>query len=205
MLLRIQKDESLRSYVERNLFVPNTILDNDAAESFSCCNWNSSQVKLVADLLGWHGCYGFNKLLHQHTAYSWKVVLKSRFNYSYSGDAYLNTQENFDSLSKVRAYCPVCAKEDKQNLGYSYWRRIHPDVQVCAKHNVVLLTTCQFCNRPFARGGHTVSVMWSGWVNIQLSHWCSLKRTVWLLLMASSNSDRLSISSPCSKSALTSR
>jgi hypothetical protein len=162
MLLRIQKDESLRSYVERNLFVLNTFLDNDAAEIFSRCNWSSSQVKLIADLLGWHGCYGFNKLLHQHTAHPWKVALKSRFNHSYSDDAYLTKQENFDSLSKVRAYCPVCAKEDKKNLGYSYWRRLHPDVQVCAKHNVVLLTTCQFCNRPFARGGHAVSVMWAG-------------------------------------------
>lgn len=162
MLLRIQKDESLRSYVERNLFVPNTVFDNEAAESFSRCNWNSTQLKLIAELLGWHGCYGFNKLLHHHTDYPWEVVLKSRFNYSYSDDAYLSKQRNFDSLSTVRAYCPVCAKEDKQSLGYSYWRRIHPDVQVCAKHNVVLLKTCQFCHRPFARGGHAVSVMWGG-------------------------------------------
>lgn len=162
MLLRIQQNESLRSYVERNLFVPNTGLDGEAFQSLSHWNWDSSHVKLIAKLLGLHGCYGFNKLLHGHTIYPWEGVLKSRFNHSYSDHEYISDHTIFGSLSAVRSYCPICAREDKLQLGYSYWRRIFPEVKVCAKHNVVLLTACQFCDKPFSRSGHAGSVMWSG-------------------------------------------
>lgn len=162
MLLRIQKNESLRSYVERNLFVLHTSLDSEIFESLSHCDYDNSQVKVIANLLGWHGCYGFNKLLHAYTTYPWQAVLKSRFNHSYSNNEYICNFTKFDSLSAMKSYCPVCAKEDRIQLGYSYWRRILPEVKVCAKHNVVLLTACQFCDKPFAKGGHAASVMWSG-------------------------------------------
>lgn len=162
MLLRIQKNESLRSYVERNIFVPNTSIDSQVFQSLSRWDWHSSEVKIIAKLLGWHGCYGFNKLLHGHTIYPWESLLKSRLNHSYSGHVYISDYQRFDSLSAVRSYCPICAKEDKLQLGYSYWRRIFPEVKVCAKHNVLLLTACEFCDKPFARSGHAVSVMWGG-------------------------------------------
>ncbi|WP_135187494.1 hypothetical protein [Pseudomonas amygdali] len=161
MLLRIQKDESLRSYVERNRFVPGTNLEINTSKTLSHCHMDSSAVRKIADILGWQGCYGFNKLLHEHTKSPSRYVFKSKFDYSYSGFDYLNGH-CFDSLTRNRPYCPVCAKEDKIKLGYSYWRRIHHDVSVCPKHNVTLLTICQFCNKPFARGGHAVNVMWSG-------------------------------------------
>ncbi|RMR08480.1 hypothetical protein ALP10_200019 [Pseudomonas syringae pv. helianthi] len=57
MLLRIQKNESLRSFVERSLFIPNAGLSDEAVKALSAWNWNSYHVKLIAKLLGWHGCY----------------------------------------------------------------------------------------------------------------------------------------------------
>lgn len=162
MLLRIQKNETLRSFVERSLFIPNAGLSDEAVKALSAWNWNSYHVKLIAKLLGWHGCYGFNKLLHGHTIYPCQSVLKSRFNQSYSDDEYISDRTVFAALSAERSYCPVCAREDKLKLGYSYWRRTFPGVKVCAKHNVLLLSACQFCDKPFARTGHVESVMWTG-------------------------------------------
>lgn len=162
MLLRIQKDESLRSYVERNRFLPGTNLEINTSKILSHCHWDSSAVIKIANVLGWQGCYGFNKFLHAHTQSPWRYVFKSKFDYSYSDFAYLSSTNYLDSLTNHRPYCPVCAKEDKIKLGYSYWRRIHREVRVCPKHNVVLLTVCQFCDKPFARGGHAVNVMWTG-------------------------------------------
>ncbi len=168
MPLKIRKNESLRSYVERNLFVPNSGLENEKFQGLARSNWDSSQVKLIAEFLGWHGCRGFNKLLHRHTKYPWQSLLKSRFNHSYSDHEYISERTIFDSVSALRSYCPVCAMEDKLKLGYSYWRRVLPEVKVCAKHNVILLTECQFCDKPFAGSGHAGSVMWSGCSGRQL-------------------------------------
>ncbi|WP_372490331.1 hypothetical protein [Pseudomonas sp. WHRI 8519] len=33
----------------------------------------------------------------------------------------------------------MCVSEDIRSLGYSYWRRFHPHVTICVKHNVDLL------------------------------------------------------------------
>lgn len=37
-------------------------------------------------------------------------------------------------------FCPLCAKEDKKQLGEFYWHRLHqlPDVKVCHVHNIFL-------------------------------------------------------------------
>ncbi|WP_409373327.1 TniQ family protein [Pseudomonas baltica] len=144
MLLRIQKNESLRSFVERSRFIPNAGLRDEAFKALSDWNWNSYHVKLIAKLLGWDGCYGFNKLLHGHTIYPWQSVLKSRFNQSYSDHEYISNRTVFAALSAERSYCPVCARDDELQLGYSYWRRTFPGVRVCAKHNVLLLSACQY-------------------------------------------------------------
>jgi hypothetical protein len=72
MLLRIQPEESLRSYVERNLYLQlyNSDLDYLKKPSLRYCHWDGWQVKIIANIMGWHGCYGFNKLLHLHTSES---------------------------------------------------------------------------------------------------------------------------------------
>lgn len=66
MLLRIQPDESLRSYVERNLLLQlrNAGLDVFRTSSFRYYSRDNSQVISIAEILGWYGCYGFNKLVH---------------------------------------------------------------------------------------------------------------------------------------------
>ncbi len=164
MLLRIQPDESLRSYVERNLYLQfrNSDLDILKSAELRYFSWSNRQVKLVGSIMGWHGCYGFNKLVHLHSDYPFRSVFKPAKFLAYSGAEYVYGQYCFDSLADTRTYCPLCVNEDIQSLGYSYWRRLHPHVTVCAKHNVDLLSYCQFCEQPFSRDGHSVQVMWSG-------------------------------------------
>lgn len=92
MLLRIQPDESLRSYVERNLFLQR---DSPALEifrtpEFRYCRWHSKQVIPIANMFGWHGCYGFNKLVHSHTNYPVHGVLKSNSSFSYSASEFVS-------------------------------------------------------------------------------------------------------------------
>lgn len=164
MLLRIQPDESLRSFVDRNLYLQPRNSDIDFFKQIAprCLHWRRDTVVSISKIMGWHGCYGFNKLVHLHTYYPIRGVLKSKGNLSYSGSEFINDSYLFDSLLYKRAYCPLCVKEDIQLLGYSYWRRLYPYVTVCAKHNVNLLRNCQFCEQPFSRDGHAVRVMWSG-------------------------------------------
>ena len=163
MLLRIQRDESLRSYVERNLYVHWKSPAVDFLRELPYCHYDNGTAAFIAELFGWKGCYGYNKLLHLHTSIPWHRVLKSKYDHSYSGSTFLpGYQCIFDNLKNTRSYCPLCVLEDINELGYSYWRRIPSRISVCATHNVKLLTKCDFCGKPFSRDGHAVNVMWSG-------------------------------------------
>ncbi|MCE0962194.1 hypothetical protein [Pseudomonas putida] len=164
MLLRIQPDESLRSYVERNLYLQfrNSDLDILKSADLRYYSWSNRQIKLLASIMGWHGCYGFNKLVHLHTDYPFRNVFKPTKLLAYSGTEFVSGRYCFDSLATTRTYCPLCVSEDIKSLGYSYWRRFHPHITVCAKHNVDLLSSCEFCEQPFSRDGHSIQVMWSG-------------------------------------------
>ncbi|MGE8303743.1 MAG: TniQ family protein [Pseudomonas kermanshahensis] len=164
MLLRIQPDESLRSFVERNLFLQRHThsVEIFGAPEFRYRRWGNKQVITIAKLLGWDNCYGFNKLLHSHTDYTVHGVFKAKDGHSYSANEFGLGFFCFDDFSKTRSYCPMCAKEDLCVRGYSYWRRNHPLVVVCAKHNVDLLSKCPFCGKPFSVHGHSLDVIWSG-------------------------------------------
>lgn len=134
MLLRIQPDESLRSFVERNLFLQRHThaVEIFGAPEFRYRRWRNKQVITIAKLLGWDNCYGFNKLLHSHTDYTVHGVFKAKDGHSYSANEFGLGFFCFDDFSKTRSYCPMCAKEDLCVRGYSYWRRNHPLVVVCA-------------------------------------------------------------------------
>ncbi|NVZ75196.1 hypothetical protein HX859_09895 [Pseudomonas gingeri] len=161
MLLRIHSDESLRSYVERNLFLNWKDPAVDGLSRLSKYALCSMEVKVIASILGWPGCYGFNRLLHHHTDYPLRSVFKDLRDISYSQWTYLNGEHWFGTNTKTCSFCPECVRDDLSTLGYSYWRRTYQsDVAVCSKHNVILITTCPFCDRPFSRDGHSLDVMW---------------------------------------------
>lgn len=125
--------------------------------------FDTNEVKIIASILGWPGCYGFNRLLHHHTAYPLKSVFKDHHDMSYSQRIYITGGQWFGTFTKTCSFCPECVRVDLRKLGYSYWRRSYQtDIAVCAKHNVMLIDSCPFCDKPFSRGGHSLDVMWKG-------------------------------------------
>lgn len=164
MLLRIQREESIRSYVERNIYLNRNDSSVNVFAQLSKFSIRSYEIKNIAKTMGWFGCYGFNKLLHKHTYYPVESIFKNIQDISYSGDEYHRGGNSYGSERNIAAFCPECVREDLKSLGFSYWRRLHHDtkwsLKVCAKHNVLLITLCQFCGKPFSYQGHGLDIMW---------------------------------------------
>ena len=58
---------------------------------------------------------------------------------------YRDTHRLFSMMSRAESdgylkYCPVCAEEDRQKYGETYWHRSHQirNMQICIKHNCML-------------------------------------------------------------------
>ncbi|WP_133298306.1 hypothetical protein [Pseudomonas sp. GL93] len=161
MLLRIQRDESIRSFVERNIFILGKGLFP---------NWYVSKrittedIRYIASLLKWHGCFGFNRVLHNHTHQPLQSFFKNFQDMAYSGSKYIAEFADVDpAFPKSLTFCPECVKADLATLGFSYWRRASLEsVGVCAIHNVILESICSQCDRPFTSQGHSRNVMWEG-------------------------------------------
>lgn len=160
MLLQIQPDESLSSYVRRNLYINRY---DSCQEVFKALakrpSFWSAEVNTIASTMGWPGCHGFNRLIHNHTLLAATCVIKHDQDFSYSQNQYATEGSRYSDWNA--SFCPDCVKEDLANLGFSYWSRFcSPSVKVCYKHNVVLLCNCPYCGKPFSRKGHTLDVMW---------------------------------------------
>lgn len=160
MPLQIQPDESLASYVRRNLILSWHINVAPAFVQLATRHvLKSIDVKRLAEAMGWPGCYGFNRLVHSHTMMASAHVFKGYWDHSYSAKQYTSEGERFSVWDA--SFCPECVREDLKARGFSYWRRyVAPYVTVCFKHNAVLQNQCPFCEKPFNRVGHDLDVMW---------------------------------------------
>lgn len=150
----------MRSFVERNLFIKGKHSSEEIFRKFP--NYPSrAHVSIIAEILGWFGCYGLNKMLHRHTNYPFTAVFKNIQDISYSRNEYLSYSNCYDSSRSPSGFCPVCVSEDIERLGFSFWRRAHCfKLKVCAVHNVELVKSCPACDKPFSHGGHDLGVMW---------------------------------------------
>lgn len=162
MPLQIQPDESLVSYVKRNVYLNWPSEKDGIFERLATRQvLKLIEVKEIAVAMGWPGCYGFNRLVHGHTMMAATHVFKSEWDHSYSGNQYIKGAGRERISVWEASFCPECVREDLQAIGYSYWRRYGaPHVTVCYKHNALLLDRCPFCYRPFSRLGHDLDVMW---------------------------------------------
>lgn len=161
MLLQIQNEESLRSYVERNIYVGWKQPHVEIFERLSKYSIGAADVKVIASVLNWRGCYGFNRLLHHHTNYPQYSIFKNIQDMSYSQRRYISAGYCYGSDRTITGFCPECVRGDLKSLGFSYWRRSHSTLKVCAAHNVTLVTSCPFCEKPFCHEGHGLDVMWN--------------------------------------------
>jgi hypothetical protein len=55
-------------------------------------------------------------------------------------------------INEKICYCPQCLTEDKEKYGEIYIHRFHQfdSLNICLKHHVLLIHSCQFCNKPLA-------------------------------------------------------
>ncbi|MCK1788858.1 TniQ family protein [Pseudomonas violetae] len=160
MMLAIQPEETLRSFVERTLLIKGKHSSEEVFRKFP--RWATRvDVLKIADTLGWFGCHGLNKILHRHTNYPLTAVFKNIQDVSYSRGEYLSYSRWYDYNRNPSGFCPVCVAEDIERLGFSFWRRAHClKLNVCAEHNVELVKRCPACDKQFSHGGHDLGVMW---------------------------------------------
>lgn len=170
MLLRIQPEESLRSFIARNFYVNRyspLIAELKKNSNFAVSNY---EIKKICKAMDWLGCYGFNRLLHNHTYHPRKAFLHEDEDLSYSERAYTHSGM-YELAATPSLFCPECVRDDIASLGFSYWRRKHhPGITVCAEHNVYLEAKCPFCLMPFSSKNHDLDVMWKGCKGLHLSH-----------------------------------
>ncbi|WP_349987265.1 MULTISPECIES: TniQ family protein [Pseudomonas] len=162
--LQIQPEESIRSYLERSLFL---CWDSHAVDDIrkfqNKVRFFKSDLKEISVFLGWDGSYGFDRLISLHTSLAVNYVVKHSQDISYSRKLYPFKGEPY--AEKNVSYCPECAKEDLARLGFSYWRRAYSLFEndtVCHKHNTLLLTRCPYCETSLGDPKHRLDVMWRG-------------------------------------------
>jgi hypothetical protein len=162
--LQIQPEESIRSYVERALFLSSDSHTVDEIRKFkSKIRFYKSDLIEISAYLGWNGSYGFDRLICLHTPLAVNYVVKNSQDVSYSRKFYPFIGEPYSEKSV--SYCPQCAKEDFESLGFSYWRRRYSlpvNESVCHKHNALLLTHCPYCEVSLSDPRHGLDAMWRG-------------------------------------------
>ena len=169
-MLGLQPDEALNSFYSRSIFFfQNPIADyQNSLFGFSNQNtpWTPSKAAAFTNKIGWTGRKGFSLFLHRHTTHHRYVFAVDKFGW-YDQDIYRKKSHprfrEYVGLEAVR-FCPLCIREDYESLGFAYWRRSHQDrdVAVCAKHNVILVSSCEKCSRPYNKNSNYLDVLWAG-------------------------------------------
>lgn len=169
MILRLQPDELIYSYVARSYFLNGRSQATEWLDSVQRWGHLTRFVLPVAAAQEWPGVYGFNRLLHDHTSYPLTSFLKHDRDLSYSGFGYC--EDLFWQADRKLSFCPTCVKEDHERYGFSYWRRDYSSRGnlICAEHNVVRLTDCPYCGKPFLKKENHLKVMWTGCCGFSLA------------------------------------
>lgn len=136
-------------------------------------------IGVIADLLGRSDTYEFNRLLHEHTSYSQVGVFPDFGQCSYTRGDYQDCFTRFETESQLAGICIDCVKEDIESLGFPYWRRDHRYVEVCAKHNTILLRDCPVCRKDirYHRQGYGHDLLWNGCKGSYV-HQCEPKKNI---------------------------
>lgn len=58
--------------------------------------------------------------------------------------------------------CIACCESDEHEFGSSYWHRAHqiPGVSSCWKHSEILISSCQYCSKPFYTKNRLLTMPW---------------------------------------------
>lgn len=164
MLLTIQPDESLRSFLERHIYLDSKSPSAMRLREISSFDISASSITVIAEALGKDDLYGFHRILHDHTSYPQMGIFRHTLDVSYSNGYYRRGTTIFETELQPSGFCILCIREDVATLGYSYWRRDHRYVDVCSKHNVILSTECPICEKNISTHGVGFGhdLLWNG-------------------------------------------
>ena len=163
MLLRIQREETIRSLLARNFLFNSDSPSFKEFKRLANRPIGTKELRAIAEDLGWPGCHGFNRLLHNHTSYPDASIFRFREDISYSNSVYLYDDRAIDFGLEEPAFCPECIREDIARLGYPVWRREICSINtVCGKHELKLLRGCPYCPKDNLRNEHSILAMWNG-------------------------------------------
>jgi hypothetical protein len=137
MIPKIQQDESLHSYLYRVVYLNLTGYDSLRVRGALAFNIDS-KAKAAASLMRWPGCYGFNRMLHDHSWYPISGIFNNGYDRSYPQRRYGPRANSADFSKKEHAFCPKCMQEDIRELGFSYWRRSHTEQTTWIQHRQLL-------------------------------------------------------------------
>ena len=168
-MLRLQPDEALNSFYSRNIFFLQQPTAKNLRDLFGICttdHWRRADFLRFINKAGWPGREGLNFFLYRHTSYHrvnfsvFEFVAYDRRIYRINRTHILT---NYIGTNLVR-FCPLCIREDFEELGFIYWRRNHQsrDVKVCARHNSILVDSCEECSKPYEEKSKYLETPWSG-------------------------------------------
>lgn len=166
MLLNLLPDEALDSFISRNYVYSQRWYDSSVYKfiaSRSVGHWTFPKLEALVEMLGLHGAYGYNYLIHNHTNYYRLAFVQRDLNISYGPGKF--KAELIKEISGVEAVklCPACLNYDYLKFGFIYWKRSHQvyDIEICSQHNVKLVSACGGCSRPFHAKRHFMEAPWS--------------------------------------------
>ncbi|WP_371232322.1 TniQ family protein [Pseudomonas sp. QE6] len=167
MFLNIQKDESFDSFLSRNnLFLGRC---SDEASAFVKAKntvgnkWVYSVVEEFSGLLGGRDLSVIEMILQNHTLRpAHETFVDCRFKFS---RGFAQGDENISSYIRSQGIgiCILCAEDDMDSKGFTYWRRSHQtDANVCPLHNVRINRNCHACGKAFSLNGLYSQFLWEG-------------------------------------------
>jgi len=163
MLLKMQSDESIRSYIGRNLHLNWGTSTYSSFRRLTQCFFSASDLQEVANISGLGGYDGLRYLLHNHVDFEPTTIFKPAEELKLPDYHYVLGHTVVGASWNGESFCPECAREDVGRLGFSYWRRsLQHAPKVCPKHDVVLINRCPYCLQTFGIDGHGPEVLWVG-------------------------------------------
>ena len=130
-LLLSQSHESLRSYLERNIYLNSQHPSAQIFRKLPRSYLRVSAVLKIAEALGRDDTYGFSQLLHDHTSYPQLAIFNDAALIGCSPSDYAGSASIIETKWLRPRFCVKCAREDIEAIGFSYWRRDHSHVDVC--------------------------------------------------------------------------
>lgn len=167
-------DETLHSRVSRYHFLsgnktqPLTFRDAFGAAPFPLDVVVPKKISQLAERLPGEAEDNLKRLLHTNTL----LPLFTSFLGTVNSHKKLSQDTSTTALSRIpqrvvgvhgtAKLCIACCESDEYEFGSSYWHRAHqiPGVSSCWKHREILISSCQFCSKPFYTKNRILTMPW---------------------------------------------